>query len=256
MKLAGYIKAYKEFIFTIPVYTDDKEYFYHNVDENYRIIEFNKTAPSENLIPFKNSLKFEKNYHGAIVFVGKNNDLIIDNFEDGIKKTKHYLESKTQKNEFLNVKEDLLYFEAFIVERKKFSNHKVAEQNNNRISWVEIQYVVKFLNPNNKLIPINNYRHIITSAYDKVANSENKEKAIIEFRNEITKLSTPVFNVQINRNLNPYKKIKLNKSIRKTLVPKKLYLKKSNIEAKVILIKEIIEKIEEKQKENPMKVNR
>lgn len=251
MKLAGYIKAYKEFMFTIPIYTNGDEFFSHDVDTKYRITKFNKIDFTDNLIKTHRNVEFRKDSHGALIFVGEKGDLFLGSFEDIVKIVKRYLQDKTPKDQFLDVKEDISYFESLIPEAKKTQRYRVAKPNENRISYNDIRYIINFLNHNNPYNATFNHRDLINSVYEKVANSDNKEKAIIEFRNEIIQLATPVFSIPINRNLNPHKKIKLNKLVRKKPTPTRQNIRKQNIEEKVIFIKDIIEKIEGKQGANP-----
>ncbi len=252
MRLAGYIKAYKEFMFTIPIYTNGKELFFHEVDSNYKIRKFNKTEVSEDLIQIKNDISFKEKSYGAIVFVGEKNDLITEEFEESIKKISNYLEHKTQKNQFLSVKEDVSYFESLIPKVRKSHFYRV-KQNELRFTYNDVRYILEFLNQNTHHSAAYTYKDLITSVYEKVVNSVNKEKAIVECKNEIVQISTPVITV-INRNFNPNKRIKLNKLARKRPAPKKQNLKRGDIGAKIIFIKNIIEKVEGKQGTNP-KIN-
>lgn len=113
MKLAGYIKPYKELIFTIPIYTDGIEFFTHDVDLNYKIKGFDKTNVF-NLIEIGENTEFKKGVYGAIIFIGKKNDLIIKPFEESLKEISEYLLNETKTNEFIYVKEDLSYFKSLL----------------------------------------------------------------------------------------------------------------------------------------------
>lgn len=111
MRLAGYLKALKENSFAIPVYTDKTQYYFHSVDETYKITEFYNADISLNqIIECYISDSFEINDYAAIVFVGRQNYINSNQLNKGIEEIKKYLEETTLEKEFLNIKEDVNYF--------------------------------------------------------------------------------------------------------------------------------------------------
>lgn len=111
MKLVGYLKAFKENSFAIPVYSENGYFFFHNVDENYKIIEFyNARLEKNNFIECYLSTEFKLNDFGAYVFVGENNYLNYNILSNNIFEVKNYLNDNTDKEKFLSVKEDVNFF--------------------------------------------------------------------------------------------------------------------------------------------------
>ena len=111
MRLAGYLKALKENSFAVPVYTDKSQYFFHAVDDNYRVSEFYNADISLNQInECYISDNYEINDYAAIVFVGRKNYINSNKLNNGIEEVKKYLEETTLEKECLNVKEDVDYF--------------------------------------------------------------------------------------------------------------------------------------------------
>lgn len=111
MRLAGYLKALKENSFAIPVYSENGKFFFHNVDENYKIIEFYDSGlENNNFIKCYLSTEFKINDFGAYVFVGSNNYLNYNILSKNIFEVENYLNDTTDKEKFLSVKEDVKSF--------------------------------------------------------------------------------------------------------------------------------------------------
>ncbi len=115
MKLAGYIIPFKTFMFAVPCYTDGKNKYFHETDENYKIIGFYYANHSDDkMIKVDNNLEFTKGSNGAIVFAGEKGHIIVDNYKLALQSVDRYLTEKTKVNEYLNVKGDLEYFKNLI----------------------------------------------------------------------------------------------------------------------------------------------
>lgn len=112
MKLAGYIKEFKEVMFTVPIYKDKTKYYFHEVDDKYRItgfFEFEEEDFREKFISLNVNSNFFIGDFGATIFKGEKCNIIINN----LKKVKKYL-NNSKYDTFLSIKEDLKYFEDLI----------------------------------------------------------------------------------------------------------------------------------------------
>lgn len=121
MRLAGYLNALKENSFAIPVYTDRTDYYFHNVDSNYKIIGFYKVEINNlkiNECYLSNS--FNINEFGAYVFIGRNNYLNYNVLSESIYEVDKYLNETTDKNKFLSIKEDVDLFARYLGINNKF----------------------------------------------------------------------------------------------------------------------------------------
>ncbi|MFK7107060.1 hypothetical protein [Flavobacterium oreochromis] len=122
MRLAGYLKELKEDSFTIPIYTDKNDFFYHNVNDDYKIIGFNKADINKNNIQeYYLSIDFKLNGFGAYAFVGKNNYIKCNILSNEIYEIEKYLEDTTDKNKYLSVKEDVKSFIGYLNSIDKFN---------------------------------------------------------------------------------------------------------------------------------------
>lgn len=240
MKLLGYIEAYKELMFTIPVYTDNGEYFFHEVDTSYKISGFNKFNESnfsEKLIIITTNFEFKKGNFGAIVFKGEEDDLIYDRFENGINRVKRYLSIKTKDHQFLNVKEDVFFFESLIPKKIVYWSQKTPPKNIAISS--DVQYVLNYLNQNSKSgLDLGD---LISALYDKVLKSDNKEKAIAEFKKDFGKVKPATIGVILPRQIGRAKLIRKRASSKRSS-----YRNTKDLNSKVVFLKAIIEEIEKK----------
>jgi len=225
MRLAGYLNALKENSFAIPVYTDKIHYYFHAVNENYKITEFYKADISLNQINgCYISDDFKINDFAAIVFVGKNNYINSNQLNKGIEEVKKYLEETTLEKECLNVKEDVEYFinclvteanqasiayEDIIHQRSVYRNSLIGE--NKLLDLNATVYITdylleesfsKFLSESNglpKLLMENHELHInfISYVMDKESNL-NLKNAIL------AKLNSIIFLTEKKRSLKKF----------------------------------------------------
>lgn len=115
MELAGYIKEFKEVMFTIPVYSDGINHYFHRVDDDYIITQFEEISGTiEHFISIDNDLSFRVGEKASIVFKGKDDFLIYDRMSDGIIKVRDYFNNEINPGEFVNAEEDVQYFESLI----------------------------------------------------------------------------------------------------------------------------------------------
>lgn len=248
MKLVGYIEPYKELIFTIPIYTENSEYFFHEVDSSYKIsgfYKFNESDSLEKLITIPTNLDFSKGNPGAIIFKGKKDDLIADRLENGIKEVKNYLKVMTKHNQFLSVKEDVSFFESLIPEKNISSTRRTDTKK--RLINPDTQYILKYLETNQNEVAY--YASIIiVSLFQKVLNSDDQEKAIIEFKRDIKKIKPGTIRVSASRQLRSSQSArKLGNMVRKRGLPQiDRYKSINDLDSKVVMLKTIIEGIEKK----------
>jgi hypothetical protein len=109
MRLKGYIQAFKENSFTIPVYGDDNFYYYHSLDDNFKIIDFYKTEISSNY--FKKtylSQTFDIGSIGAIIFIGCDSYISCNSAYKNINEIINYLNDTTICSKYLNIKNEAL----------------------------------------------------------------------------------------------------------------------------------------------------
>lgn len=109
MRLKGYIQAFKENSFTIPVYGDDNFYYYHSLDDNFKIIDFYKTEISSNY--FKKiylSQTFDIGSTGAIIFIGCDSYISYNSAYKNINEIINYLNDTTICSKYLNIKNEAL----------------------------------------------------------------------------------------------------------------------------------------------------
>ncbi len=78
MKLVGYIEPVYLNSFTIPVYKDDEdEFYYHQLDNNFRITSFEQTAiPPQYFKPTMLDVEFKEGDYGAIAFISEATEFI------------------------------------------------------------------------------------------------------------------------------------------------------------------------------------
>ena len=119
MKLIGYIKAVKENCFAIPIYSDETNYFYHNLSEDFKILSFEKTEIMESyFIKIYLSKTFEVNSIGALIFVGFENYTLYNSADKVIDEVIFFLKDLTKENEFLNIKKEVFELQKILFENK------------------------------------------------------------------------------------------------------------------------------------------
>jgi hypothetical protein len=121
MKLSGYIKELVINSFVIPIYKSEKKYYFHKLDENFKILEFIETS-IEN--PFFENLYYSKSFEigsvGAVVFIGKEG---YTNYGDAISSYSeiiNYLADSTDSGTYKYIKEEVLHL-------KKICNGGISE---------------------------------------------------------------------------------------------------------------------------------
>jgi len=70
MKLFGYIKEYMECSFTVPIYTDDNDYYVHKLDDNFLVTSFDRIHLDDFVIPLKKTSSIKIGAYGIIIFKG------------------------------------------------------------------------------------------------------------------------------------------------------------------------------------------
>ena len=77
MKLYGYIKSFRSYSFAIPIYRFKNEFFYHNLDDDFKIISFTKTEDTSWIIPLTklDNVYFKVGNTGIVVFIGEGNTI-------------------------------------------------------------------------------------------------------------------------------------------------------------------------------------
>ena len=109
MHLKGYIQAFKENSFTIPVYGDDNFYYYHSLDADFKIVEFYKTEIASNYLKkIYLSQTFNIGGIGAIIFVGCDSYISYNRADKNITEIINYLNDTTISTKYLNIKNEAL----------------------------------------------------------------------------------------------------------------------------------------------------
>lgn len=213
MRFAGYLNALKENSFAIPVYTDSSNYYFHKVNENYKITEFHKV---ENINGIINegylSKHFDINDFGVYVFVGRNNYLNYNILSESINEVDKYLNETTDKDKFLSIKEDVALFlkylersSAFTLEEVKIEDvisQNIFERKRNLRSSI---YMDSWVNFSGNLNPINNdiSSIILEDYFDKFTNQLSTINDLLTHNEELR-----VRFVEYLSNNNDYLKLK------------------------------------------------
>lgn len=125
MRFTGYLKELKENSFAIPVYTDEGEFYFHNVDDDYKIIGFNKAEISNLCInECYLSITFNINDFGAYVFIGKKNYINYNKLSNSIYEVEKYLKESTDKDKFLAIKEEVDILKSTIDKKSTITKRK------------------------------------------------------------------------------------------------------------------------------------
>lgn len=171
MRLAGYLNAIIENSFAIPIYKDDNnEYYFHSVDDNYKIKSFyNAELNEQNFNKCFLSIDFKTDNYGAYVFVGKDNYINYNILSKSIVEIENYINETTKKEEFLSLKEDIEVFKNYL--KKPISRGAVSRacKNKNRLKYKVIRNSLQ-TNPNLNII---NKKLLIKDFYIKYI--EDKE---------------------------------------------------------------------------------
>ena len=130
MRLIGYINAFKENSFTIPIYSNGINFFNHYLDEFYIIVDFIKVEIEDDLLnKIYLSTDFKNGSIGACIFAGKENYLFFNQADKIIKEIIAYLDETTSSIEFTNIKREVLMLQELLIKNdSKFKNPEVVEE--------------------------------------------------------------------------------------------------------------------------------
>lgn len=130
MRLIGYIKAFKENSFTIPIYSDGINYFNHYLDEFYTIIDFTKAEIEDHMLnKIYLSTVFIKGSIGACIFAGKENYIFYNQADKLINEIIAYLGETTSSTEYTNIKREVSMLQSlFIKKDSKFKTPEVSDE--------------------------------------------------------------------------------------------------------------------------------
>jgi len=113
MKLIGYIRPCKEFSFTIPVYHNGQNFYYHNLDEKFIITGFAKDEIDNSyLIKLSQKINYEIGNKAPIAFIGVNGKLIIGTADKAIIEICKYLDQIYLPKKYIH--EELFYYAKII----------------------------------------------------------------------------------------------------------------------------------------------
>jgi tetratricopeptide (TPR) repeat protein len=109
MKLIGYIRPYKDFSFTIPIYKDGSSFYFHNLDEKLIIRDFtNIDIDTSYLIELTQLINYTIGDKAPIVFIGENGKLIINKSDIAIFEICKYLDQINTPKKY--IQEELFYY--------------------------------------------------------------------------------------------------------------------------------------------------
>jgi len=184
MQLKGYIKAFKENSFTIPVYGDNNFYYYHSLDDDFKIIAFNKTEITPHY--FKKtylSQTFIIGSIGAIAFVGDESLISCNQADKNIDEIINYLNDTTPSSKYLNIKREALELRQILF--KNISDEMVLFNLNDTIKTIEVKDYLNYEN----LDMYNNESAIIYTLgeYIKEENYLTSNNQVYNFKENIIK---------------------------------------------------------------------
>lgn len=223
MKLKGYIKALKENCFAIPIYSDGTYYYYHNIDNDFKITSFEKAEVSEGyFIKTYLSKTFDINSTAALTFIGLENYHLSNSAEIVIEEVIFYLKDLTNDNEYLSIKKEAYELQR-ILSRNKISENEIGnidftfEQVNENDKGV-VQYSLEdYMEIENSLmqnLPTSSIkeriikRQIENSILDNNLFIENKEVLVLLFGNYLSEnkliFEKIILNTEIGNNFTAY----------------------------------------------------
>lgn len=286
MRLAGYLNALKENSFAIPVYTDRTDYYFHNVDSNYKIIGFYKVENNNlriNECYLSNSFKI--NEFGAYVFIGRNNYLNYNVLSESIYEVDKYLYETTDKDKFLSIKEDVDSFAGClginnkivftvlddvsiedVLNQRAFERRKKMKSFNNDL-WVNFSGEQDSINTDISSVILEDYIDKFTNQFNSINrmlenNNELKSKLIEYLSNyEVSPKIKELFDVihlDATCSIKSLKDYNHNfKNSKQDFTVNEGGMLTFNLEDIDNFNKDNLRKeIEEKQKENPLKINK
>jgi hypothetical protein len=99
MKIFGYIKPFKDFFFSIPVYYQDGKYYYHKLSDNFIIEDFiEANIPDVNLISIKDQIQVNIGQYGFLVFIGSDKFPLIGRADTEIINIRNHIDFKNLKD--------------------------------------------------------------------------------------------------------------------------------------------------------------
>lgn len=247
MKLAGYIREFKEVMFTVPIYKNGSKYYFHTVDDHYSITGFEEISdPFENLIELDGNLEFKAGGKGAVVFRGKGDFIVCDRLAVGIPKVRRYFRREIEQGEFVYAEEDVQYFESLISSLNSLAEVRQPRESKRRINLSSMQYILNYLKKDIKNEEFNeSYVDLIISMYDQVFISENRKAAVVEFKNSVGRRQAPKRGL-IYKASRPIIRGVRSKTIRYNV--KRYIAKREGFSDMVIFLKSIIEDVVESEK--------
>lgn len=182
MKLIGYIKAFKENSFTIPIYSNGTNFFYHSLDESYTIIDFIMTESiTENILnKIYLSTAFQKGSIGACVFVGKENYVCFNQADKIVYEIEAYLADTTSDGEFINIKHEVSLLKQLfslqidfphdidkskLNEQQSFNLSKHVETDDIKLIRYSLEEYIELENEILKSKPANHFKETIIKKY-------------------------------------------------------------------------------------------
>jgi hypothetical protein len=125
MRLIGYIRPFKEYSFSVPIYKNNNELFFHSLDSNYQIKEFILVSWQVDYIELTGNFPYAKvNDFGFIVFNGTNDEVIICRADDELIKIEEYLDrNRIRKKSYIRHEYDIIDESIRLFKIKEFIKH-------------------------------------------------------------------------------------------------------------------------------------
>lgn len=109
MRLVGYIRELIENSFSVPIYSDKGRFYCHSIDDEFRITKFNEICLNKDYFIECNTYKdFKIDDYGALVFIGFNNTIFLDNANLIIDRIEKYINETTKENKYTLTKNEII----------------------------------------------------------------------------------------------------------------------------------------------------
>lgn len=160
MKLSGYIKELTSNSFVIPIYKNEDSYYFHKLDDDFRILEFIETSIET---PFFEKIYLSENFAitsiGAVVFIGKQGykkygDALSVSFE-----ILNYLNDNTNFDEYKYIKEEVKNLISIL---KKGIDKIIRPKEEKNTCVLEMPYINYLFNERINFGIQNNYSNSLT----------------------------------------------------------------------------------------------
>jgi hypothetical protein len=160
MKLSGYIKELTSNSFVIPIYKNEDSYYFHKLDDDFRILEFIETSIET---PFFEKIYLSENFEitsiGAVVFIGKQGykkygDALSISFE-----ILNYLNDNTNSDEYKYIKEEVKNLISIL---KKGIDKIIRPKEEKKTCVLEMPYINYLFNERINFGIQNNYSNSLT----------------------------------------------------------------------------------------------